>query len=144
MLIAIVFTSFGFYIVSRAELSLMRLVTAGTVVGLGVAAMHYTGMAAMRLDARIHYDPLLLLLSIVIAVAASTVALWLAFSLHKTWQKLAAALVMAAAICGMHYTGMAAVHVVAIEASGPHFGALSQPVLALAVAGATLGLLCLA
>jgi signal transduction histidine kinase/CheY-like chemotaxis protein len=144
MLIAIVFTSIGFYIVSRAQLSIARLGTAGTVVGLGVAAMHYTGMAAMRIAAVIRYDPILLILSIIIAVAACTVALWLAFSLHKAWQKLAAALVMAAAICGMHYTGMASVHVIASNAPAPAFGALSQPLLALAVAGATLALLCLA
>src|SRR5437868_10315278 len=48
MVVAIVFTSIGFYIVSQSQLTLLRLGTAGTVVGLGVAAMHYTGMAAVR------------------------------------------------------------------------------------------------
>jgi NO-binding membrane sensor protein with MHYT domain/CheY-like chemotaxis protein/nitrogen-specific signal transduction histidine kinase len=144
LLVAIVFTSIGFYIVSRSQLTFLRLGTAGTVVGFGVAAMHYTGMAAVRFAGVIRYDFLLKTLSVVIAVAASTVALWLALSLHKAWQKFAAALVMAAAICGMHYTGMAAVHVIATDTAAGDTGGLSQGLLALAVAGATLLLLCLA
>src|SRR5207249_2592084 len=78
------------------------------------AAMHYTGMAAMEMQPPIRYDPLLFVLSIVIAVAASVAALWVAFQLRTEtfvsafWKKAGAAMIMGAAICGMHYTAMAA------------------------------------
>ncbi|TAL02118.1 MAG: hypothetical protein EPO08_07865 [Rhodospirillaceae bacterium] len=144
LFIAIMFTAIGFYIVARGRLTILRLITAGTVVGFGVAAMHYTGMAAMRISANVHYDPLLFIASVAIAMAASVVALWLAFSVHSAWQKFAAALVMAAAICGMHYTGMAATLIEVADLPSPEIGFLSKPLLAIAVATATLGLMCLA
>jgi NAD(P)-dependent dehydrogenase (short-subunit alcohol dehydrogenase family) len=69
-------------------------------MGLGIAGMHYTGMAAMR--------GLFVALSLVIAIGASTVALWLAFRTTDLGQKLVAAVVMGVAISGMHYTAMRA------------------------------------
>jgi NO-binding membrane sensor protein with MHYT domain len=101
-------TGFGFYLVSRGSSNPVRLAAAGTLMGLGVATMHYTGMAAMRMAATTTYDPGLLVLSVVIAVVASTAALWLVFHLEKLWQMTAASVVMGVAVCGMHYTGMAA------------------------------------
>lgn len=64
------------------------------------------GMAAMRMQATTHYDMGIVVLSVVIAVVAATAALWLAFNLRGTAQMLVAAVVMAVAVCGMHYTGM--------------------------------------
>jgi len=84
------------------------LLLGGIFMGLGVASMHYTGMAAMRMQATIAYEPFLFVLSVLIAIVASVVALWLAFHLRAFWQKAAAAGVMGAAVCGMHYTAMAA------------------------------------
>ncbi|HEX6203959.1 MAG TPA: MHYT domain-containing protein [Thermoanaerobaculia bacterium] len=101
-------TGVGFFLVSRGSSNPLRLVSAGTLMGLGVATMHYTGMAAMRMAATTTYDTGLLVLSVVIAVVASTAALWLVFHLEKLWQMTAASLVMGVAVCGMHYTGMAA------------------------------------
>jgi NO-binding membrane sensor protein with MHYT domain len=83
-----------------------KLVLAGLFMGLGVAGMHYPGMAAMRMPATTHYDLGIVGISIVIAVVASTVALWLAFNLRGWVQMLGSALVMGVAVCGMHYTGM--------------------------------------
>jgi NO-binding membrane sensor protein with MHYT domain len=86
-----------------------RLLVAGTLTGLGVALMHYTGMAAMIMPATISYDPGLFGASLAIAVAAATVALWLAFNLRGSLQRLGSAVVMGVAVSGMHYTGMYAV-----------------------------------
>ncbi|HEV3428630.1 MAG TPA: EAL domain-containing protein [Paraburkholderia sp.] len=100
--------------VSRGCLSPRRLLAAGIVMGLGVAAMHYTGMIAMRMSPGIDYDPVRVALSLVIAIGASIGALWLAFHLRDSrrenivWKRLGAAAVMAFAISGMHYTGMSA------------------------------------
>jgi NO-binding membrane sensor protein with MHYT domain len=91
--------------------SMARLLAGGLLTGTGVAAMHYTGMAALRVAGRISYDPNLVAASVAIAVVAATVALWFAVSVRHGGQTAAAALVMAGAITGMHYTGMAAVRV---------------------------------
>ena len=93
--------------------TLRRILGGGTLVGLGVAVMHYMGMSAMRLPGVIYYRPGLFALSILIAVAACTIALWLAVSLRTAKQRAVAALVMAVAICGMHFTGMAGTVLVA-------------------------------
>jgi diguanylate cyclase len=143
-LIAVLFTGIGFHIVGRTRLSLGPLTVAGTVVGFGVVAMHYTGMDALRLAGTIQYDPALFLLSVLIAVLAAIVALWLAFSLHTTWQKAAAAVVMAAAICGMHFTGMAAMILEPTREVASAASTVDKPLLAVGVAIATFGLFILA
>src|SRR5499427_7534248 len=79
MLIAVAFVTIGLLIVGLSQtMSLRSLLLGGVVTGLGVAAMHYSGMAAMRMPARMSYDPQLFGLSIVIAVVAATAALWFA------------------------------------------------------------------
>ena len=83
-------------------------------MGLGICIMHYSGMLAMRMSPGIQYDPLLVGVSALIAVLASAAALFISFSLRQlpsnrvSLAKVTAALVMGAAICGMHYTGMSA------------------------------------
>src|SRR6202011_4831259 len=79
LVVAIFVTGGGFYVISRHSASPLRLVLSGILMGLGIAAMHYTGMAAMRGHAELSYGPLFVALSLVIAIGASTVALWLAF-----------------------------------------------------------------
>src|SRR5712691_1159144 len=144
--VAILVTGGGFYVISRQSASPLRLVLSGIFMGLGIAGMHYTGMAAMRGHAELSYDPLFVALSLVIAIGASTVALWLAFRTTDLGQKLVAAVVMGLAISGMHYTGMRAaiftahgpVHEAKINAS------LDQTNLALAVAVITFVILAFA
>ncbi len=109
LVLAIVASGFGLYVVGRGEGSATKLIVGGTLTGLGVALMHYTGMAAMIMPAKITYDSMLFNLSLVIAVVAATVALWLAFNLRGNLQRFGSALVMGVAVCGMHYTGMFAV-----------------------------------
>jgi len=99
--------------VSRANLGPVRLGISSVIMGIGINAMHYTGMAAMRMEPGIVYDPLLFALSVLIAVVASALALWIAFRLRRStpdvWlPRIGAAVVMGFAIVGMHYTGMAA------------------------------------
>src|SRR5712672_2933056 len=108
LVVAIVVTGGGFYVISRPGASPLRLGLSGLFMGLGIVAMHYTGMAAMRGHAELGYEPLFVALSVVIAIGASTAALWLALQTTDPWQKLMAALVMGVAISGMHYTAMRA------------------------------------
>lgn len=107
MLVAIVFTGVGVWLVIRQHrMQAGTLGTAGIIMGVGVAAMHYTGMAAIQAAANVHYDMQIVVLSVVIAVVASMAALWIAFTVRTTWQKLVSAVVMGVAVCGMHYTAM--------------------------------------
>ncbi len=146
LVVAMFVTGVGFYVISRQRASPLRLVLSGIFMGLGIAAMHYTGMAAMQGHAELSYDPIFVALSLVIAIGASTVALWLAFRTTDLGQKLAAAVVMGLAISGMHYTGMRAA---IFTAHDPAHGApvntsFDQTSLALAVAGITFVILALA
>lgn len=116
LVIAILLSYFVLYVVTRAKLTLPHIITGGTLMGSGIAGMHYTGMAAMRIEPGIHYDPALFVISIVIAIAAANAALWIAQVLcdenqkHVIAKRIGAAFVMGIAITGMHYTGMAAAH----------------------------------
>src|SRR5665647_398542 len=113
-LIAVAAAFLALYTVSRPALPLRRLAVAGAILGVAIAGMHYTGMAAMRMPASLHYDSLRVWLSIAIAVGASYAALWLAFRYRHDetilghWRRGVSALVMGVAISGMHYTGMSA------------------------------------
>jgi PAS domain S-box-containing protein len=120
MAIAIAVSALALFVVSRRMIRPSQLLVAGSVMGIGIASMHYTGMAAMQMPATISYDPLLFTLSVLIAIVASIAALWLAFRFSIAsnaggkwqWAKAGSALVMGAAIVGMHYTGMAAANFV--------------------------------
>ncbi|WP_019012281.1 sensor histidine kinase [Deinococcus aquatilis] len=99
------------------------LVQGGLLLGLGMAGMHYLGMAGMRLSGHLTYTPLSVVLSLLIAISAATVALKLAqhfvTDAHQRWRVLAA-LVLGVAIAGMHYTAMSGttVHVIGTQLSG--------------------------
>jgi diguanylate cyclase (GGDEF)-like protein len=111
---AVAASAIALFIASYASLSWVRLVTGALPMGAGICGMHYLGMAAMHMAPGIHWSPPWVALSIVIAVVASAAALVIFFGLRRLQGsaarrgQLAAALVMGAAICGMHYTGMAA------------------------------------
>ncbi|MDH5205315.1 MAG: histidine kinase [Hylemonella sp.] len=101
-------TGFALTYVAKAPQHLGRLLIAGVALGLGVGAMHYLGMHSMRFGGQIIWSYSLIALSLVIAVVAATAALWLAFNTRPLAVRLAAALIMALAVCAMHYTGMGA------------------------------------
>jgi diguanylate cyclase (GGDEF)-like protein len=140
LLIAVGVVGCGLQIV-RAKASRSRICFAGVVVGLGVAAMHYVGMAALRFPGSLAYTPSLWSLSLLIGIAAAIVALWLSLTLRETWQRAVAALVMGAAICGMHYTGMAATVFQGDSLATVPPGLPSGPLAAALVALTTLALL---
>jgi NO-binding membrane sensor protein with MHYT domain len=109
LLIAVVVVFAGLLIVGFGRPTIPFLLLGGVVTGLGVVSMHYTGMAAIHLNsAGLSYAPVLVGASVVIGIVAATAALWAALRLRGLWSTLGAALIMGVAVCGMHYTGMAA------------------------------------
>jgi len=114
LLAAMLASAVALFVVSRDEMGPLHIGFGGVLMGIGIAAMHYIGMEAMRLPAMCSYSGPLVAVSIVLAIVISLVALWLTFHLRAEtkslgWRKLTSALVMGSAIPVMHYTGMAAV-----------------------------------
>jgi NO-binding membrane sensor protein with MHYT domain len=109
--VSITVVGVGLFIVAMGPASRLKIGFGGLFAGLGVNAMHYIGMAAMRLDGEVNYDPVRVGASIAIAVVAATVALWLAVTVRTAPAIIGSALVMGVAVCGMHYTGMSAMSV---------------------------------
>ncbi|WP_347929817.1 EAL domain-containing protein [Pseudomonas helvetica] len=113
LVIAILSCGFALWLVSQPRMPGWQLAFGALIMGAGISGMHYTGMAAMRMQPGIDYDPTLFGASLVIAVGASAAALWIAFRLRQNTPYVrlvrgGAAVIMGIAIVGMHYTGMAA------------------------------------
>jgi two-component system, sensor histidine kinase and response regulator len=113
-LVAAVFASaVALFVVSRKTMGYSGLFIGCTVMGAGIAGMHYIGMDAMRVAAMCHYSAMLVVASVLLAIVISLVALVLTFHFRGetrswVWGKLVCAVVMGLAIPVMHYTGMAA------------------------------------
>jgi diguanylate cyclase (GGDEF)-like protein/PAS domain S-box-containing protein len=112
LLAAIAASGVALFVVSRPKMSVWRAIAGSVVMGGGIAAMHYIGMAAMRCPAVTVYDRGTVGLSIMLAIAISLLAVQLAFRMRDekrtSWRKIISALVMGSAIPLMHYTGMRA------------------------------------
>jgi NO-binding membrane sensor protein with MHYT domain/CheY-like chemotaxis protein len=113
LLLPIIVSGLALRQMQSPTLELKRFASASILMGIGIATMHYTGMAAMQMSPAIQYDPLLFAASILIAIAASAGAIWIGYRLREStpgaWlAQIAAAVLMGFAIVGMHYTGMAA------------------------------------
>jgi len=138
------------WLVGRPKLDTVALLGGGTAFGVGIAAMHYIGMAAMRLEGVAVYEPGLVVLSVLVAVGTAWAALWLAFRFRAEEEetalgnaaKLGAAVVLGLAIAGMHYTAMAAVEFRPLGSTTAE--AVKPSMLAAGVAIATLVILSLA
>ena len=109
--VAVAIVGIGLFIVGFGGQHLAALLTGGVITGLGVASMHYLGMAAVQLTGTVLYDTLLVVASVAIAAIAATVALWFTVRVRGALAVLAASLIMGVAVNGMHFTAMAAVSV---------------------------------
>ncbi len=112
LLAAIASSIFALWLVSRPTLPHSRLALGGLLMGCGIASMHYIGMSAMLMRPGIEYHSGWFILSVIVAVAASWVALFVAFRLRhndtRLHHRIVPAVLLGVAIVGMHYTGMAA------------------------------------
>ena len=147
---AVVGCAVAFAIFNRAAVRSGLLILASIFMGLAIAGMHYTGMAAMRMSSHVMYDPVIFAASVAVAIIGSFAALALTRNLLETssepraWlKKSGASLLLGLAVAGMHYTGMAA----ALFTHGPtgwqpaEFAVLGTYELGLVVAATSAGLL---
>jgi diguanylate cyclase (GGDEF)-like protein/PAS domain S-box-containing protein len=125
------------WIISRPRHHALRLLFGSLLFGGGIGAMHYSGMAAMRLDGLVRYDPQLFGLSLVIAVLLAYIALWIRYGLRHwqdgRWSLPVSAIIMGGAIAGMHYTAMAAAYFISDGYPRTQESSLSPAVLAVLV-----------
>ena len=148
-LLPVVVSSLALWQLRHRALAGRHLAWGAVLMGLGINTMHYTGMAGMRMDPPITYDPWLFLASVAIAIGASAGALWIGLRLSQQLRRprlvqLGAAVVMGGAIAGMHYTGMAAAHFDAASVCRAAVGGVNQDHLAILVAVATVAVLTIA
>lgn len=147
MMVAIGASAFALYLLKATVINNLRLILGGIVLGFAIAAMHYTGMEAMRVSMNIHYLPSLFILSIVIAIIASEAALYLAIKSTQVIPKLrfrlkfVSAFIMGAAICGMHYTGVEAAIFTHKHDAIANTPLIDPELIAISIAGVTLFIL---
>lgn len=107
---------FAVWLTSRPTLPLPRLILGAVFMGLGIAGMHYTGMMALTVEHhQMHYDPLLVICSVLIAISGAGLSFFFIFKYksavrYRIGLKAIVAVLMALSIVGMHYTGMAATY----------------------------------
>lgn len=114
LVIAVLASAIALYIATRQKMGPEQAWTGSLIMGGGIAALHYVAMAAMRLAAVTRFNPLLVALSIVLAILFSRIALMFTFDYREDFRGTSLAKVISAAVMGgaislMHYTGMAAV-----------------------------------
>lgn len=111
LVVAVVVVGLGVIATGYSRPSGLALVLGGVGIGAGITAMHYVGMSAIRLHGAISYDPALVVLPALLAIAFTTAALWVAFRGSSFAHTLAAALLMGAAATGTQYSGIAALRI---------------------------------
>lgn len=113
LLLAVAASGIALQTVAMHRPSPSRLLAGGVLIGGGISAMHYTGMAAMRSAATGHYRLPFVMLSIVAAIGVSTLAMWLASRTDRSRNKISTkteeGIVLGVGIAAMHYLAMAGV-----------------------------------
>jgi PAS domain S-box-containing protein len=140
-LVAAVISSAAAFLALRARQWQLAILVGGTLAGVAICAMHYTAMTAMRLPARIAYDPKLVIFSFLVAGGLSKTAYLLVWHEARRKRQLLAAGVLALAIVGMHYVAMAGTAFLPLAGASPPVTGIGSRLLAYSVVVATLMLL---
>jgi NO-binding membrane sensor protein with MHYT domain len=135
-LVCVLVVGAAVFAASAVPLTSTRLAASAVFMGVGIATMHYLGMMALHASLAMTHDPLLVAASVVVAIAASGLALHLANAADGRPPLLLSAVALGIAIAGMHYIAMAAVSIVPMEHGHEPVGApaISADLLAIVVA----------
>ena len=142
LLAAVVLTWLGFWIALLWS-SRVNQAVGGATIGLGIAAMHYTGMSALRFPGFVSWDAGLVAMSLALGCGFGAASLLLALAGLGRWSKLTAMALLTLSICGLHFTGMAAGSITLTAAAALPSSVMSPDLLAINVAGACFLLLLL-
>lgn len=138
LVLAMCVSGLGLFVASQRVAGALSVLTGGTLMGLGIAGMHYLGMSAIR-GCGITYNEYGVLASVLIAILAASAALWFAFRRRGIAETVLGGVIMGFAIASMHYTGMYATAFYSSPSLVPvQQPLLSQPTLAYAIALATI------
>ena len=138
---AILAAGIALHVVAQPVVTTPRLLIGGTLMGVGIGAMHYTGMSAMQLNALVRYDPTLFAASIVVAVGLAILALqvreWIS-RMHARRlgrvREMVGALILGFAVTAMHYTAMASTYCFAATGGQKSVPDLDESTFAAAIA----------
>ncbi len=111
LVIAVLSVWIGLMLVGHGKHDRSRILRAGLITGGGIAAMHYTAMAGLNVSGSLHYNPILVAASVLLAIVAATTGMWFTVSITGWGKTAGAAAILAAMVCGIHYTVMAALSV---------------------------------
>lgn len=106
VLVAVLVTGLGLLVLHFGRRTRKRIGLAGVLTGLGIVSMHYIGMSAIGGNCIVTYEPAGYVISTTIAIAASTAALWLAYSRRTLLQLALASVLLGITIASMHYSAM--------------------------------------
>src|SRR5208282_1367387 len=124
MVPAVIASAIALYYISQRAFDFGRAAVAGVLIGAGIGTMHYTGMAAMTMNARMAYDPSIFALSVLVACLLATFSLDAQLFLERKTKlsslqrQMVGGTIMGFAVAGMHYTGMAAAHYFSLPTTG--------------------------
>ncbi len=133
-LVCVLVTGIGVFAATTGPLTKQRLAASAVFMGFGIASMHYIGMTALHASAHMVHDPILVATSILIAIAASGLALYLAAGAHLRQPLFLSSIVFGIAISGMHYSAMAGMQIFPHPNPAALAPALSPDLLAIVVA----------
>ncbi|HUL86855.1 MAG TPA: MHYT domain-containing protein [Pseudolabrys sp.] len=133
-LACVIVVGIAVFAISSGPFTLTRLTLSATLMGTGIFSMHYIGMTALHASAHMIHAPVYVVASLVIAIATSALALWLATGRGGRPPLILSAIAFGIAVSGMHYTAMAGMtvfpHTTAVSAAPT----LSTDLLAIVVA----------
>ncbi|MGC1765283.1 MAG: MHYT domain-containing protein [Pseudolabrys sp.] len=104
LLVCVLVVGAGVFAISSGPFSLPRLFLSACLMGVGIFTMHYIGMAALHASAHMEHAPLFVTASLIIAIVASGMALWLATGPVRQWPLILSSVIFGIAVSGMHYT----------------------------------------
>jgi len=141
LVIAVAFAGMGFAAAAPSADGKRQVLAGGALLGVGIALMHFTGMAALRVQGLLQWDAGYVIAAVVVGTVFATAALQLGKPGRSVGFQVAAAGLLTLGICGLHFTAMSAVTIVPVASAALGPEVISRPVLALAVAALTIAII---
>jgi NO-binding membrane sensor protein with MHYT domain len=133
-LVCVIVVGTAVFAISAGPFGLVRLILSAGLMGTGIFSMHYIGMTALHPSAHVTHATAPVAASLIIAIAASGLALWLATGRGGRTPLILSAVAFGIAVSGMHYTARAGMILFPHPTMASGAPALSSDLLAVIVA----------